>query len=291
MKNSTLTKNSKLAQYTAVAGALIAGSSVDAQIVYTDISPDAVLDSTSAPYLLDFNNDANPDLVFSVQHLVGTGSQSGIQFTYIGDAAAVGFPVGNQVLGAVSSSSSFAVTALNAGDPISAAQNFGGSSSSALALNALITAPGAGTFPVTAGDFLAASNKFLGAKFVVGANTHYGWVQLSVNAMSTLLTIHDYAFNATPVGALNAGQMVGLENVNVEDKATIKTTLNNATLNVTPDLIGGTLQIVSINGQVVKSVTITDINTTIEFEGINTGIYTISAQFEAGKVSKRAYVK
>lgn len=290
MKNSTLSKNSKLAQYTAVAGALIAGSSVDAQIVYTNISPDAVLDSTSAPYMLDFNNDANPDLVFSVQHLVGTGSQSGIPFTYIGDAAAVGFPVGNQVLGAVSSSS-FAVTALNAGDPISAAQNFGGSSSSALGLNALITAPGAGTFPVTAGDFLAASNKFLGAKFVVGANTHYGWVQLSVNAMATLLTIHDYAFNATPAGALNAGQMVGLENVNVEDKATIKTTLNNATLNVTPDLIGGTLQIVSINGQVVKSVTITDINTTIEFEGINTGIYTISAQFEAGKVSKRAYVK
>jgi hypothetical protein len=36
---------------------------------------------------------------------------------------------------------------------------------------------------------------------------------------------------------------------------------------------------------------ISDINTTIEFEGINTGIYTISAQFEAGKVSKRAYVK
>jgi hypothetical protein len=290
MKTSTSSKQSKLAQYTAVAGALIAGSNVNAQIVYTDVSPDAVLDSLSAPYMLDFNNDANPDLIFSVQHVVGSASTSGVQFTYVGDVCAVEFPAGNQVIGAVSSSS-FAISALNAGDPISAAQNFGGSSSAALAVNVLVTAPGLGTFPISQGAFLAASNKFLGAKFVVGANTHYGWVQLSANGTASQLTIHDFAFNGTPSGALNAGQMVGLENVNVEDKVSIKTTLNNATINVTPDLIGGLLQVVSINGQVVKSTNISDINTTIEFEGINTGIYTISAQFEAGKVSKRVYVK
>ncbi|MCF8330599.1 MAG: hypothetical protein K9I37_09705, partial [Crocinitomicaceae bacterium] len=104
MKTSTPSKQSKLAQYTAVAGALIAGSNVNAQIVYTDVSPDAVLDSLSAPYMLDFNNDANPDLIFSVQHVVGAGSTSGIQFTYVGDVCAVGFPAGNQVIGAVSSS-------------------------------------------------------------------------------------------------------------------------------------------------------------------------------------------
>ena len=146
MKTSTQSKQSKLAQYTAVAGALIAGSNVNAQIVYTDVSPDAVLDSLSAPYMLDFNNDANPDLVFSVQNIAGAGSQSGLPFTYVGDVCAVGFPAGNQVIGAVSSSS-FAISALNAGDPISSAQNFGGSSSSALAINALITAPGAGRLP------------------------------------------------------------------------------------------------------------------------------------------------
>ena len=94
-------------------------------------------------------------------------------------------------------------------------------------------------------------------------------MQLSANGTASQLTIHDFAFNGTPDGALNAGQMVGLENVNVEDKVSIKTTLNNATINVTPDLIGGLLQVVSINGQVVKSMNIADINTTIEFEGIN----------------------
>ena len=98
MKTATPSKQSKLAQYTAVAGALIAGSNVNAQIVYTDVSPDAVLDSLSAPYMLDFNNDANPDLIFSVQHLVGAGSTSGIQFTYVGDGCVVGFPAGNQVI-------------------------------------------------------------------------------------------------------------------------------------------------------------------------------------------------
>ena len=85
--------------------------------------------------------------------------------------------------------------------------------------------------------------------------------------------------------------MVGLENVKVEDKVTIFTTLNNANINVTPDLIGGNILMVAMNGAIVSTKKITDINTAITFEGIETGIYTISAQFEGGNVSKRVYIK
>lgn len=291
MNTATQNKSSKLARYTAVAGAVIAGSNVNAQIVYTDLVPDVVLDTLSAPYMLDFNNDASPDLVFGAQHFIGSGSQSGIQFTYIGNGAVVGIPAGNALIGVAGSSSAFDLTALNAGDPISSAQNFGASSSNALALNAVINAGIAGTFPVTQGNFIGVSNKFLGAHFAIAGATHYGWVQLSVNQLADQLTIHDYAYNATADAALNAGQMVGLENVKVEDKVTIFTTLNNANINVTPDLIGGNILMVAMNGAIVSTKKITDVNTAITFEGIETGIYTISAQFEGGNVSKRVYIK
>ena len=77
----------------------------------------------------------------------------------------------------------------------------------------------------------------------------------------------------------------------VEDKVSIKTTLNDATINVTPDLVGGSISMISMAGQVVKTIVISDVNTTISFEGIDSGIYSVVANFEAGSVNKRVYIK
>jgi hypothetical protein len=293
MKNNTTSNNSKLAQYSAVAGALIATSAVNAQAVIVDVNPDVVLDSLSTPYDLDFNNDSSPELTFAVQYLTGEGSQSGVQFTYAGVAGAVVLNTGVTLLGATSSSS-FTPTVLNTGDAISSAGNFAGSSTNALAVNALINAGLAGTFPITQGAFLDQNYKYLGAKFTVGANTHYGWVQLSIPASAETITIHSYGFNQTPdatVTAGEAGNPAGLENVAVEDKVTFFTTLNNAKINVTPDLIGGEINLVSMSGQIVKTVKITDIETVITYDGIDTGIYSVNAKFESGSVNKKVYVK
>jgi hypothetical protein len=294
MKQNATKNNSKLAQYTAVAGAMIASSAVNAQAVNIDVNPDVVVDSLSPTYALDFNNDSSPELTFGVQYLAGEGSQSGINFTYAGVAGAVVLNTGVTLLGATSSSSSFTPTVLNTGEAISSTGNFAGSSTNPLAINALVNAGLAGTFPITQGAFLDQNYKYLGAKFTVGANTHYGWVQLSIPASAETITIHGYGYNQTPDAAVNAGEAgnpAGLENVAVEDKVTFFTTLNNAKINVTPDLIGGELNLVSMSGQIVKTVKITDIETVITFDGVETGIYTVNAKFESGSVNKKVYVK
>ena len=293
MKNNSTSNNSKLAQYSAVAGALIATSAVNAQAVIVDVNPDVVLDSLSTPYDLDFNNDSNPELTFAVQYLTGEGSQSGIQFTYAGVAGAVVLNTGVTLLGATSSSS-FTPTVLNTGDEISAAGNFAGSSTNPLAVNALVNAGLAGTFPITQGAFLDQNYKYLGAKFTVGANTHYGWVQLSIPASAETITIHSYGFNQTPDASVLAGEggnPAGLENVAVEDKVSFFNTLNSSRINVTPDLIGGEINLVSMSGQIVKTVKITDIETVITYDGVDTGIYSVNAKFEFGSVNKKFYVK
>ena len=135
------------------------------------------------------------------------------------------------------------------------------------------------------------NDKYLGFKFTAGANTHYGWARLSVAADATTITIKEYAFNATPDGAISTCQTAGIENVSIDDKVTIKTTLNDATVNVTPDLVGGAINLISMTGQVVKTTSINDVNTTISFEGVESGIYSVVANFEGGSVNKRVYVK
>lgn len=299
MKKKLQLNEKKLASFTAVASAVIAGNSVDAQIIYTDVSPDVVIDTTLGTYALDFNNDAAPDVQFNVQHVSGSGTyQASIgtfTYTYSGSYAVAGTPPGGGmqqglVPSGSSSSSTSTVVPLNNGDAINGLANF--SSSGALGYDITFAIPAFGySLPYLGGEFLGSTDKYLGVKFTAGATTHYGWVRLDVAADASTITIKDYAYNQFPDGEILAGQMVGLENISVEEKVTVKTTLNEAIINVTPDLIGGKVNLYNMSGQLVASTSIQDVDTKLSFEGIETGIYTVAAQFDAGQVTKKVYVK
>jgi hypothetical protein len=295
-KKNTINE-SKLARFSAVAGAVLASGAVNSQIVYTDVNPDVIIDAVSGQYDLDFNSDAVVDVSMAVMAVVNqTGTLGGISFTFNGTGAFANPAMGNGVLqlAGSGSSSTMVVAALNNGDMINAAAVFGGSSSGTmLGLEGLADVPAfsLSNYPVAQGAFLGVSDKFLGVKFMIGANTHYGWARLDVSAGADTIRVKDYAYNQNADLPILAGMTVGLDDVAVDQKVTIKTTLNNATINVTPDLIGGRIALFNMAGQEVKVLAIKDINTEIPFEGIETGIYTITAQFDGGNVTKKVYVK
>jgi hypothetical protein len=285
-----------LKQYTAVAGAIVAQGNINAQVVVTDLNPDVIVDSLSAPYSLDFNNDANPELNFFVQHINGSSSTQGVQFTYDGAVAGLNITPGMNLIGAPgtgSSSSSFQLTALNNGDPIASAANFGTSANNILGLDMIVDAGLFGQIPIQQGNFLNQSNKYLGGKLTAGANTFYGWVELSVNSNASQITIHKYAYQSTPNTSILAGEggNSGLEQVALENKVTIIGTPENVKINVTPDLIGATVSIVSMSGQSLKSDVLTDVNNTISFDGISTGIYQVVVSTSTEKTTERVYIK
>ncbi len=296
IKKNTINE-SKLARFSAVAGAVLASGAVNSQIVYTDVNPDVIIDTASGQYDLDFNSDAVVDISMDVMAVINqTGTLNGISFTFNGTGAFATPAMGNGVLqlAGSGSSSTMVVAALNNGDMINAAAVFGGSSSGTmLGLEGLADVPAfsLSNYPVAQGAFLGVSDKFLGVKFMIGANTHYGWARMDVSAGADTIRVKDYAYNQNTDLPILAGMMVGLDDVAVDNKVTIKTTLNNATINVTPDLIGGRIALFNMAGQEVKVVTIKDINTEIPFEGVETGIYTITAQFDGGNVTKKVYVK
>lgn len=296
MKSLSSSNKTRLKQYSAVAGALVAQANVNAQVVATDLNPDVVVDSLHAPYALDFNNDASPELTFFVQHLHGSSSTQGVQFTYDGGVAGVQMTTGVSLLGANgtgSSSSSFQVSALNSGDTISVAGNFGSSSNAALGLDALVDAGALGQFPIQQGNFLNQSHKFLGGKIVAGTTTFYGWVELSVNANASQLTIHGYGYQSTPDTQILAGEGAnsGLENIALADKVTIIGTPEHVSINVTPDVIGSKVSFVSMSGQEVSSSILTDVNNTISFDNLSTGIYQVVVESKTEKTTQRVYVK
>jgi len=299
MKTLSSSNKTRLKQYTAVASALIAQGNLNAQVVATNLNPDVVVDSLSGPYALDFNNDANPELAFFVQHVSGASSTQGVQFTYEGAVAGAQLSPGVSLLGAMvaggssSSSSTFQISALNNGDPISTAANFGTSSGGALGLDVLVDAGILGQIPIQQGNFLNQSNKFLGAKLTAGANTYYGWVELSVNSNASQITIHGYGYQSTANTGILAGEGAnsGLELISLADKVTIVGTPDHVAINVTPDLIGAKVSFVSMSGQEVNAAILTDVNNTISFDNLSTGIYQVVVSNGTEKTTQRVYVK
>ena len=296
MKTLTSSNKTRLKQYTAVAGALVAQGNLKAQVVATDLNPDVVVDSLTAPYALDFNNDANPELAFFVQHVSGASSTQGVQFTYEGAIAGAQLSPGVSLVGATgtgSSSSSFQISALNNGDPISSAANFGTSSYGALGVDILVDAGILGQIPIQQGNFLNQSHKFLGAKLVAGANTYYGWVDLSVNTNASQITIHGYGYQSTANTGILAGEGAnsGLELIALADKVTIVGTPNHVAINITPDVIGAKVSFVSMSGQEVNVAILTDVNNTISFDNLSSGIYQVLVETKTEKTTQRVYVK
>ena len=296
-KNSTKELNkSKIASYSAVAGAVLASGGVNAQVVYQDVNPDAVVNNTNSPYALDFNDDANADVSFAVQAVDQQGSYSymGIPFTYNLQGSYALAQAGNNAAlqGLISGSmSTFTPSMLLDGNAINNAQTFGDAGALAFAGDLDIPAFGYSNYPVEQGDWLGQTDKFLGVRFSNGANQHYGWVRLDVAADASTITVKDFAFQAQPSTEILAGESVGLDDVALENKVSIKTQLEQAIINVTPDLIGGEIAMIDMSGRDAKVVAITDINTVVDFDSIDTGVYMLTARFENGTVSKKVYVK
>ena len=189
-------RNQKLAGYSALAAAFIAiGADADAQIVYTDIIDLTI--NIDEGYILDLNGDGFGDFVFqAVEVLPGVwtaGIVQGILTSY-----SVGGP-SNAVIGYTGPILPYA-SALNASDPIGAAADFVTNSYNQAFLASIYSG-------VTYGPFADVTDKYLGVKFLIGADLYYSWFRLDVTVDPITITIKDYAYNSNPDESLIAGEI------------------------------------------------------------------------------------
>lgn len=286
MENSTK-QNERLKKYTAVAGAFLASGAVNAQISYTDVNPDQVVDLNNSPFLLDMDGDMVDDLQFTVSTFAGSYTTYGFTVNYSGTYAGATAATGGGIAG---SATYMAASAFSGGENIDGNLTMNSFGNLGLAGSySIVGLPYSGTF--TNGNFIGQADKYLGVSFQSGGNTHYGWVRLDVSAGADSITIKDYAYNTVASDSIAAGQMVGLENVVVDDKVTFKTMLDEAYVNVTPDLIGGQIVLIDMSGRELSSTPIEEVNTKVVYGDVNAGIYMLVARFESGQVSKKIYVR
>lgn len=190
------------ASSTAVA-ALAAALPASAEVVYT---PTHVVVSTGSSYAIDINHDGTPDFTLN---LCGSGYRKSfvlLQPDVAGNAVRI--PVNGPAGSAA---------ALPVGVLIGREQNFNDIPGSVCLEKAAGQIMAGVYFYHTSyqyGPWLGATNRYLGLKFMIDDEVHFGWARLTVDSFSFLngskVTLTGYAYETEANHVIRAGEESGL---------------------------------------------------------------------------------
>jgi len=182
--------------YLCVITLFLCAASVNAKIIYTDVSPDLVtVPSSTATFDVDMDNDMNPDFRFTCVDV------SGLRFI-IAQAGQIG--LSNAIMIDTTGGNYYAKAL---------------SSNSSIGPSSTVWHTMSATNPTLLADFLGAydglwinsQDYYLGVKFLIGSNYHYGWVRMNINQTTSVTTLKDYAYDDQPNTMIPAGALPGAD--------------------------------------------------------------------------------
>lgn len=223
---------------------------INAQIVYTDINPDSTTTIISEPpgeavniAPIDFNGDNTKEYDFYWNDLGANGWYMNMNYQS-NDLNLNGTqtnPWDHRYL-----------EPMTLGTAINSSSNWGNSS-----LNPLI----ADTYGP---NFQGAGDRYVGCKFTLGTNTHYGWVRVSFDTNLTLI-VKDYAYESTPNTPINAGDkgVASVDDISFDTYFSIYPipTSTRLTIETIKEVKIKSVRIINLTGQIIYSTNETLINT------------------------------
>jgi hypothetical protein len=131
-------------------------------------------------------------------------------------------------------------------------------------------------------NFQNLGDRYVGCKFTLGANTHYGWVRLSFDGNKTL-TIRDYAYETTPNTEIISGNMGTTTGISDIDKNNINFSIypnpakSTITIENKSELNISKIKIVDLLGKEVKVITVSNSDKQIiDISNLKRGIYLVN---------------
>ena len=266
--------NKKLKSYTAFAGSIaLFGSQSDAQIVYTDIIPDSTTIVGGNFYDLDLNNDGISDFKIQLKISGGTSFTSQqVSVSPVTSNGVAGDTVGMYVY----------PFALNAGDTVKLGLQFNLTSNQSMGS---YFGPGA-----SYGNWIGATDKYLGLSFYIGPDLYYGWARLDIDSVADKFTIKDYAYNATIGAPIIAGQTgVGIHENSLDNNVLIYSYDKNVKISFlnTLDATNADVKITNTLGQEIFRSTAVNKEMDINLSDKRAGIYFVTVTEKNGVFTKK----
>ncbi|NRR93276.1 T9SS type A sorting domain-containing protein [Winogradskyella undariae] len=254
MKKTTSLKLSKqLAKYGALTAAIVGVNDINGQsIIYNDITD--FTGGVGDIFQLDIDNNGTNDFQINSE----SGYFSSVNL-FIEPLTA-----SNEVLGSGGSTYAYPF-ALSNGAAISSGANSwynNGFTSGFQSLNY-----GSCSF----GNWCSITDGYLGLRFNISGNTHYGWARLDIDGGGSVWTVKDFAYHDTPDTPITAGQ----QTLSIEDS--VLNDIKIVTLNKSIGLYNLTeatnYRLINMTGKQVMDGLTTSDDFVIEANSLATGIY------------------
>ena len=190
----------RLAAYAAVAsaagiGMVSAPQAAEGEVVYT---PANVSFQDTGKVMIDLNNDGIPDFEV-VRRQCGSSHSNCIDLNPL--VTGNGFRPG----GAIASE----VAAGFFGVPVGPGEKFLTGDGNPSYGNVMIAAGAYGPYSWSNGPWAHTTNRYLGLRFMINGQTHYGWARLSINDLHGPSVLTGYAYETTPNTKIIEGELHG----------------------------------------------------------------------------------
>jgi Secretion system C-terminal sorting domain len=275
---STITK--KLKAYSAAAGAMTAFAGVaNGQIVHTDIVPDSVI-TDGETFSLNMDNAGPAEFEFERFTYLDSLGNPEVTFSMVNVLAPT-----SAIVGSIFSSSYPFPFALNNGDSIAASAGANWRDGS---INGGTQYLGVVYGSYNYCNFLGV-DKFMGVRFNISGQPHYGWVRLYVSPGADTIIVKEYAYQTLPNVGLTAGQLVGIE---TQETTPVRVFAYNNMLHINRESNGDAAVITVYNsmGQTVYTEQSAENNYTHSLENLTAGIYTVSVTTSTGVTTRKIYI-
>lgn len=241
-------------RYGSVLGSIVlAGSKLaQAQVIYTDETPDLVVDGTTTN--IDINNDGQMDIGFN---------QTNAAYNY----ATLVTPSG----------STAQVLKTGVADALSGGTSIGSSNTTWGSVDGLLESGWTGS-----GNFGGAGDKYLGVRFQISGEYHYGWVLINVPSDASNITIKSYAYQGTANTSLITGHTTTTA-VDANIEAQVKVYPNP------------TANLIEVEGIDVLSLSVSDLNgvevahansNSVDISNLAIGTYILNITSDQGLISR-----
>lgn len=266
MKTTTPQKlSNRLIKYSALSFAIATIGDANGQIVYTDLNPD-LGGSGQVDHFIDLDNNGTDDIRF--RHGNSYSNSNLYAFNLNGNSVmGLANYVGNRYY--------YYPFALDINTTISAAATWQ-SHSSQLMNYSDCNSPS---------QWCGVTDKYIGLRFKIGSNTHYGWIRLDVDITSANWKIKDYAYNASLAGRgilaegasimAGEGMPLGIDDNVFSGVKVVALNKNIALFNLPQNT---NYRLFSLTGQSVLDGQIENETYVLEVNTIATGIYIIELE-------------
>lgn len=250
------------------------------QISYTDIKPDAsadvLTDTSDSLVTIDFNADGTEDYNFRWDYYDSEGWFIHTTYALI-----------STNLMAVSGTTSFGPLV----NPLKVNTTIG----SSLTFTNHRPEPFLGNHENA--NFRGLGDRYIGCKFRIGINTHYGWIRVNLDT-NLKLVVKDYAYEKKPNTTINAGDTGATASVNDFDFDSNFSCFpvpakNSLTIENKKSVRIVQVSITNLTGQLLLSKKSIDNNSSIiiDISQLKTGIYFLNIENEKNVFSKKIIIE